>query len=375
MPVQSLSTEAAVLHELSRLGFPPFDLVLKTKQDARASGRAARRVRADAEIELSWGGKRERFLVECKAVATPMQVESALAQLRQLTDSGTASRMLVAPYLASGTLERLAREGVSGIDLAGNGVVTVPGRWFVLRTGNDNPYPASSPIKNVYRGRSSLVCRALLLRRGYPSVGALVKRLSGTGVTQATVSKVIKALEEELIVDRAPAAAGARGIRLAQPAELLDRLVANYRPPRPTRVLRGVPAADDPRRTPAAVITALAERAGVRVAVDMVAPYAPFPGNAELPIYVESLAPVLDAAAIREDDRFATIRLVETDDPTAYFDARRFGEMCCVSPMQAYLELATGTKRDREIAEVVRARVLKEAERADESAAPPATST
>lgn len=372
MPVQSVRTEAAVLRELSRLGFPPFDLVLKTRQDARASGRTVGKVRADAEIELSWEGKRERFLVECKAVATPIQVESALAQLRRLVDSGTASRMLVAPYLAPATLERLAREGVSGIDLAGNGVVTVPGRWFVLRTGNDNPYPASSPIKNVYRGRSSLVCRALLLRRGYPSVGALVKRLSGTGVTQATVSKVIKVLEEELIVDRAPAA---RGIRLAQPAELLDRLVANYRPPRPTRVLRGVPAADDPRQTAAAVIAALAERAGVRVAVDMVAPYAPFPGNAEIPIYVESLAPLLDAAAIREDDRFATIKLVETDDPAAYFDARRFGEMCCVSPTQAYLELATGTKRDREIAEIVRARVLREAERADEGAAPLAPST
>ena len=61
--------------------------------------------------------------------------------------------------------KRLEREGVSGLDLCGNGVVTVPGEWLVYRTGKPNLYPQSFPIKNVFRGASSLVARVFLLRR------------------------------------------------------------------------------------------------------------------------------------------------------------------------------------------------------------------
>lgn len=363
MSIGSARTERTILAELARRGFPPFALDLKRTEGTRARNRIGERIRADAELDLTWEGKRERFVVECKATATPLQVESAVAQLRALAGNGSARPLLVAPYLAPSVLDRLARDGVSGIDLAGNGVVTVPGQWFVLRTGNENPYPASSPIKNVYRGRSSLVCRALLLRRDYPSATALVERLRGEGVTQATVSKVLKALEQELIIARTPEGTRATGLRLAQPAELLDRLVANYRAPREARILRGIPTGADSTSPPAVALAAIAEHAGVRNAVDSVLPYAPFPGTAEIPIYVESLAPLVDAGAVREDERFATVRIIETTDPIAYFDARRIGETWYASPLQVYLELANGTKRDREIAEVVRARVLQEAER------------
>lgn len=276
--------------------------------------------------------------------------------------------MLVAPYLSAATLDRLAREGVSGIDLSGNGVVIVPGEWLVMRTGDGNEYPSSAPIKNIYRGRSSLVCRALLLRPEYPSVGAIVEALRSdaggdTGVTQATVSKVLKTLEEELLVTRSTRSGSSRGsIRLTQPGELLDRLVRNYQAPKTTRALRGAPmrgtADAAPNTSPMAVVAATAEQAGVRYAIDLVTSYVPFPGSEETPICVESLAPIMDAGVIREDNRFATVRLIETSDPTAYFDTRVIGGTARVSPIQIYLELANGTKRTREIADALRTRIL-----------------
>lgn len=371
-------TEQTVLSDLTRHGFPPFTLNVKAVEQPI---QGQRRYRPDAELELEWDGRSRRFVVECKASATPKQVDLALMQLREYTrEYGEASGkngqqnlpkrfpMLVAPYLSPATLDRLAREGMSGIDLSGNGVVTVPGEWLVMRAGNENQYPSSAPIKNIYRGRSSLVCRALLLRSEYPSVGAVVQVLrsdSGgdTGVTQATVSKVLKTLEEELLVTRVVTRSGGKrgtSIYLAQPGELLDRLVRNYEAPKPTHVLRGA-LAQESDATPVAVIAAAAERADVRYAVDLVASYAPFPGAEEIPIYVESVAPILDSGVFRENDRFATLRLIETADATAYFDTRVIGGTSRVSPIQVYLELANGTKREREISDMIRARIVNEA--------------
>lgn len=374
-------TESAAIAELTRIGFPPFTLDVKRREELI---QPRKRTRPDAELELEWQGKRRRFIVEYKASATPRQVDVALTQLRDyLREYGTTPdvdvqpatrdrfRMFLAPYLSPAILERLIREGVSGIDLSGNGVVIIPGEWFVMRTGNENRYPSSAPIKNIYRGRSSLVCRALLLRAEYPSVGAIVDALrddkgGNTGVTQATVSKVLKTLQEELLITRAGEGRSS-SIRLTQPGELLDRLVRNYQQPKTSRILRGVPVRTIPgdeddvsETTPMAIMAAAAERAGVRYAIDQVASYASFPGSEEVRIYVQSLAPIIDADAIREDDRFATVRLVETRDPTAYFDTRVVGGTSRVSPIQVYLELANGTKREREISDTVRARILSE---------------
>jgi len=46
--------------------------------------------------------------------------------------------------------------------LCGNGVVGVPGEFFVFRTGAENRFPTYTPIKNIYRRNTSMVARALL---------------------------------------------------------------------------------------------------------------------------------------------------------------------------------------------------------------------
>jgi hypothetical protein len=58
---------------------------------------------------------------------------------------------------------------------------------------------------------------------------------------------------------------------------------------------------------------------------------------------------------IRETDRFANVSLLETRDDFVYFD-RRPG--LWASPIQTYLELLAGDKRERETAEQVRRVIL-----------------
>ena len=64
-----------------------------------------------------------------------------------------------------------------------------------------------------------------------------------------------------------------------------------------------------------------------------------------------------------QTDRFPDLELIETDDETVYFDARQDAEFWWASPVQVYLELMAGDKRDRETAEQVRALILKDVER------------
>jgi DNA-binding transcriptional ArsR family regulator len=375
MPKLAAVLEKDIPAALLRRGFPPFSIKLEpapapVPSTAAVRERSAGQFRPDAEIELAWQGRTRRFIAECRTAATPKQLEGALSQLRSYIERDRkAGRqrfpLLIAPYLSPATLERLEKEGISGIDLSGNGIVTIPGEWLVVKTGAENQYPSSAPIKNIYRGRSSLVCRALLLRPEYPSVGAIVEALRNdtggdTGVTQATVSKVLKSLEEELLIARSGGSQGT-SISLKQPGELLDRLAQEYVPPRTSQTLRGNPTEQSAARTPIAILADAARKAGVRYAVDTVMSYAPFPGAEDTPIYVESLAPIVDAGAVRENDRFATVRLIETSDPIAYFDTRVVGGVCRASPIQVYLELANGTQRERDISGSIRSRILAEA--------------
>jgi hypothetical protein len=63
-----------------------------------------------------------------------------------------------------------------------------------------------------------------------------------------------------------------------------------------------------------------------------------------------------------QSDRFPNLELIETEDETVYFDARQEDNFWWASPVQVYLELMTGDKRDQETAEQVRSFLLRDLE-------------
>jgi hypothetical protein len=216
------------------LGFEPFSTTLAEAQPTLALGKGGYRLYPDFVLQLSWEGRSRRFVVEYVRTGTPKNLRGAVDQARRyVTYERSLLPMVMAPYLRPQAIDLLVSEGVSGIDLSGNGVVIVPGQWFVLRTGARNRYPSSAPIKNVFRGKSSLVTRALLVQGSFGSAAEIAKELEPYRVSSSTISKVLKALEEELLIDRG------NGIRVLQANLLLDRLVENYRPPASRSVQRG----------------------------------------------------------------------------------------------------------------------------------------
>jgi hypothetical protein len=245
----------------------------------------------------------------------------------------------------------LVDEGVSAIDLSGNYAIVVPGKWLVWRTGAENKFPANAPIKNVYRGKSSLVSRALMLDGQFDSAEAIRKKVEGIeAVSAATISKVLSQLEEQLMIERNGQ------IRVVQPTKLLEKLTTNFEPP--VEREKWVGKIVSPR--PLEVLAEGASRLDLNYAVADPDAYVIRPKSDQMArVYVESIDRMVDAIPTEEDSRFPNVELIETSDSATFLGRRLRGRVFWVSPLQAYLELASGDKRDKQAADSLRDDLLK----------------
>ena len=225
-------TEKEMLDQLreDRIQLPPLSFrFLDGRQNVGVNGRF------DVFIEAFWKKSKATFAVECKALSTPKAFQDGVNLLKSFSLPNDYLPMLFMPFLSERQLQELEREGLSGIDLCGNGVVVVPGTFAVFRSGGKNRFPSSALIKNIYRKNSSMVGRVFLLCAGYETVqeirtkinqrNLLVNRWDKKPMSLSTVSKALKTLEDDLIVTREGT------IRLLQPDKLLEKLRENYDPP------------------------------------------------------------------------------------------------------------------------------------------------
>ncbi len=348
--------EADILREIRSdgWGLPPLAVSVEVLSSANETG-------FDALVSLSWGGKVHLFGAEVQRLGTPKAVtETANRLLRNPT--GQLRPLLIAPYLGDDRLRELEQLGVSGIDLCGNGVVIVPGELLVYRSGSPNRFRWEGGIKNVYRGASAVVARAFLVSPESSSVGELLDRIRKLGgeVTLPTISKVCKSLEEELIIERGQrAGSSSRSLRLLQPDRLLDLLRENFALPESIRAFTGKfeGGADG-------LVERLLDwekesgQRVVRTGADSVDAYAVMAREPIRSFYCSDLDSLQQSLGntLVETNRFPTVKLVQTKDVAVYFDRR---QGLVASPVQTYLELAAGDKRDQETAEQVR-RLLRQ---------------
>jgi hypothetical protein len=362
-----MRTEKDVLKALrdGNVALPPLRARLVEPQP-KLRALAGDRYQPDAIIELarrSGRPRRWKFLAELKAQSTPQAFDNALRDIQPAAAKTGMNPMIVLPYLSPENLARLEQADVSGLDLCGNGVITVPGELLVVRTGQPNRFPRSEPIRNVYRGDSSLVGRSFLLRPTYGAVGQIVTTIksSGADISFATVSKVLKTLEADLIVGRSQE----QGIQLLQADKLLDELAANYRAPKVIERRIGKLTISSERELPQAVMEG-ARRIGANLILTGAASASRYSVLAREPIVAVycNVSPTDVLAAVggrfEETDRFPNVDLIHTEDRPPYFDAATEGGIGYSSPVQAYLELmAGGDKRQRETADQVRQYVLR----------------
>jgi hypothetical protein len=357
---RKIPTEREMIEQLRRgkVSLPPLSFRFLEGQPKPGGDR-----HLDAYVEASWRKTTARFAIECRSIPTPKAFRDGLNLLKSTILPKGYLPMLVIPFLSELQLQELEREGISGVDLCGNGVVVVPGTFSVFRSGEKNRFSSSAPIKNIYRKNSSMVGRVFLALPGYGTVqeicseinrrNMLVGRWDKRPMSLSTVSKSLKALEEDLIVERKDI------IRLVQPDKLLEKLSENYVPPKINeRVRLKVPGEN---RT----IWELLQKQSQDLNLPLVATgtsstmqYAVMQRGDVLSVYCPRLELLLEQLPGSQSDRFPNFELVETEDETVYFDARKEGNSWWASPVQVYLELMAGDKRDQETAQQVKSLIL-----------------
>jgi hypothetical protein len=339
-------SETAMLEQF-RAGyeFPPL-LVRLSELDKDA--------RLDALLDVASEGKTYQFDAEFKSRSSPRAFEDAVSQIMQMPRQPGRLPMVVLPYLREAQLNELQERRVSGLDLSGNGVVIVPGKLLVYRTGRPNRFPDSAPTKYAYRGATSLVSRAFLCRTEFKSLGDIEQevRARGGSVVLSTISKALKRLESDLIVDRT-----ADLIRLRQPDKLLEKLAESYSPPKVSRTVT---------LSAKTLLSELFRIASPQTPLVLsgrssTTAYAVM-GRSEPPLlYTPSIDSVLRnwGQNVEQTSRFVDLELSQTDEPTVYFDARKEKEVAYSSPVQVFLECFAGDKRERETSLEVKKLILR----------------
>ncbi len=343
----------ALLRE-GKVQLPPLSLTIEEVRSIRQTERP------DAFVSLKWGGKRHRFVVEFSPLSTPKAIAQLVDQVGRYARPPGFHPLVVAPYLPESRLAELESAGVSGIDLCGNGVIIVPGELLVYRAAHPNQFKSDAEIKNVFQGVSSLVSRVFLLVPEFRSVQAAEREIEDRGgtATLPTVSKVCKSLESMLIIERLKTeGTAARRLRILQPEKLLDLLTANYGTSTSGRIVRGktklqpdvflrkLERADEP------------ESRVVQTGFCSAVSYSVMAREPVRSFYCANLDATLRdlGDAFEPTDRFPNVEFHETRDVAVFFDQR---PGLVASPIQAYLELATGDKRSKETAEQIRRLIL-----------------
>ena len=344
--------EKQIFKALRSLSLKPFEISVR-KESFPVNG-----MYADGVVALSWNGEEEEFVVEIKGARVLRNLQTAVQQARSFADRIGKSPMVVVPYLKDTWLDYLEKEGVSGIDLCGNGYVRVPGKWWFRQGGYPNIYRRGERLPRSYRGASSLVGRVFLLRPEYGALNDIreeILRRGGT-ISISQVSKVVTRMEDDLIIAREK-----NRFRLLQPEKLLDTLTNDYILPEVIETV-GIRGSVD-----ASLLVSLrdwGDKSDIRLAGDDPARYTLLSDTRQqLRCYVDTsvrddLPATIDPV---QDIRFADVLLCVTPDRTLFFDLEESDNFRWCSMLQTYLFLMHGGKREKELALSLRDDILRTA--------------
>jgi hypothetical protein len=318
----------------------------------------------DAIIQFSiQNGLSFKAVVEIAPVATP---ENILIKARQLIDYESQLNkqdtipLAVAPYIGIKQAQILMDKNISWIDLCGNMRVSVPGKIYIEKKGNKNKFPDTSPIKKIFEGTSSLISRALLLKpEGFKSQYELVDFINNrnASITAGTVSRVLKSLEQELLVRRDKSI-----IFAADRRKLLECLNEGYKKSSFRKARNSYKySCENPRKT----FFTFFERNIEYLSCGFYA--AKIKGLAftdQISIYVKSIEDIQNSSSrswikIEPDAEFGNLDIIETNEPSIWFNTRVNLENPVVDDIELYLEMMNDIPRGPKVAKILKERILK----------------
>jgi hypothetical protein len=311
----------------------------------------------DILAEFSLEGARRLLACEVKSVGQPRHVRAALLQLRKAAEKfdPPAMPIFIAPYLSQ-EAQALCREFEVGyLDLVGNALITFD-TVFIERHVDTKPSVVQRNLKSIFKPKSAQILRILL--RDPDRAWRVADLSQASDVSLGHVSNVRGEL-----VDREWAEVMDDGLRLSQPAALLDAWRDAYEPPAGERIgfyttlhgkslevsARGALSAR--RDTPTALFASFS-------AANWLAPYGRVPTTY---FYADSagLVTLREALKLSPATSGANVVVMVPKANGLFNDATEPAPgVVCTSPVQTYLDLAIAGERGVEAAEHLRKELL-----------------
>jgi hypothetical protein len=376
-----------------------------------------------AEVSIE-NGPSFRALIKIKTAANPKTLLLACKVLRDELNRISEPDLvpvIAAPYIGSRQAGILAEEGISWLDLSGNMRIQIPNRrylpdtlqfrkisqgtfslasktllsepdsfssqseisaegstalidfsdnmrtkapsLYIERTGNLNKFPDTAPIKKIFQGVSSLVSRAILLKpEGFSSLYEITDFITSRNakITSSTVSKVLKSLEQELLVDKSKSL-----ICVKDPEKLLDRLTEGCINSTERKARKAYKFAADEVEN----IFSTFYKMGIDYAACgfYAAKLKGLAVTNEITIFVKDIEQVRKATEYSKykvefvpDAEFGNLTITKTNDPGVWFNVSKQPNNVVVDNIELYLEMVNDTPRGPKIADILKKRILRE---------------
>ena len=309
---------------------------------------------SDLRVEIATlSGRRRKLRIVLRALAIPSRVRELV---RGMGNAGSEYPVLASGFLSPRVREICREEGVGYLDLAGNCFIRFDG-VHLERIVDKNPFPKRGRPASVFSRVSSRVVRAVLEE---PDRTWRVAELAAScAVSLGQASNVCRKLIDDAYLERSE-----RGLRLAQPGQLLDAWTADTPLPHnathayysferdPQRLMRRIAAAARSHAWEYAV-TSFA-------AASLVAPFVH--GIAGVAMYVSEPTRIdewVAALDLRPVEAGANCTLLSPYDAGVLYRAHAIDGIRVVGNVQLYLDLIKDPARGREQAEFLRSERLR----------------
>jgi hypothetical protein len=303
-----------------------------------------------------------KALAEVISAATPKNISLFTNPLLKRTFNDKEEiLLLIVPYMGAEQTKILQKAGISWMDLCGNMMIKVGNKIYIECTGKKNMFPDTSPIKKIFEGTSSLVSRALLLKkepfRSLYEVVDFINQRNGV-ITLSTVSKVLSSLEEGLFITKTEA-----GISVTNREKLLDSILEGY--------------VSYTKRNKNVIYTFAIDGTSVlfnnifwKEKVDYAmcgfsaAQLKNLATTNRTTVFIKSINEARKAFErnlinIKPDTEFGQLDLIETRNSCVWFNLRGRPDYSVVDDIELYLEMMIDTPRGPKVAEILKERVLK----------------
>lgn len=309
----------------------------------------------DIVAETEFAGSPLRLVIEVKSNGQPRMAHHAAYRLKRYLDQSGQEGvpMLMAPYLSEQSQAVCREEGIAYLDFEGNARIAF-GSVFIERQVEGKPDPERRALRSLFKPKSARILRVMLDDPG--RAWRVIELAEAAKVSLGLVSTIGSALRDREWADQS-----ADGLRLVDPAGLLDEWARNYEAPKGQEVrhythLHGNALAERLRELSA-------DEGRVALASFSAADwYAPFVRQSTSYFYADEkgLGALQTHLKLSSPAKGANVVVRVPDEDGVLDDARPVAEgLVATSPVQTYLDLMAGGDRGTEGAAHLKDQLLR----------------